>query len=369
VLHRSGVPLAVKIEQPDYSAPGAYEVRYSASYKKLAAEGSYTLRVVDTTPPELTVDEDTLAYSSFDSVDGDLTDRVVVTDEGERIVFSVADSSGNQSEKTVLRDLTPPVITLGQGLLDFTCFDETDGDLSSEVRLHESGGILYYEVSDSHGNAATASRKVAGNGRVVYLTFDDGPGPYTAELLDTLAQYGVKATFFVVGRSEHLDLLPRIKAEGHSIAAHTYSHNYAKVYASVDSYFDDLELVQQKIEEQVGERTVMVRFPGGSSNTVSRQYTPGIMTQLARLLNERGLVYFDWNVSAADASTQATTASVLGNVKNGILKQDVAVVLQHDVKDFSVAAVEEILRWGQANGFVFLPLTPESTAPHHHIAN
>ncbi|MBE6908219.1 MAG: peptidoglycan-N-acetylglucosamine deacetylase [Ruminococcaceae bacterium] len=369
LLHRGGVPLDVTVEQPDVGAPGVYEVRYTAAYGKLTAGGAYPLRVVDTTPPELTVDEDTLTASARDRADGDLTDRVVVTDQGEKIVFSVTDSSGNRAEKTVLRDLTPPVLTLGDGLLDFTCVDAKDGDLYDRVRLRESGGVLYYEAADRQGNVATAEKKIAGSGHVAYLTFDDGPGPYTAGLLDTLARYDVKATFFVVGRSEYLDLLPRMKAEGHSIAAHTYSHDYARVYASVDSYFDDLDRVQQKIEEQVGERTALVRFPGGSSNTVSRQYTPGIMTQLSRMLGERGLVYFDWNVSGADTSNIATTESVAGNIKNGIWGHDVSVVLQHDVKDFSVAAVEEILRWGKENGVVFLPLTPESSTAHHRIGN
>lgn len=369
ILHRQGIPLDVETEPLVYDAPGEYEVRYAASYGDLSAGGSYLVRVVDTTPPELTVDRETLAYACADALDGDLTDRVVVTDNGDHVVFTVTDSSGNRTEQIVRRDVTPPVLTLGAGILDYTCVDDTDGDLRGSVTVYESGGVLYYEVSDRHGNRTSASRKLSGGDRVVYLTFDDGPGPWTAGLLDTLARYGAKATFFVVGTSEHMDLLPRMKAEGHSVGAHSETHNYSKVYASVEAYFDDLERVEQKIEAQLGERTALIRFPGGGSNTVSRKYQPGIMTELARLTEERGYVYFDWNVSSADTSREATTESVAGAVKNGILNRNVSVVLQHDVKEFSVAAVEEVLRWGRENGVLFLPLTPQSTTARQRISN
>lgn len=131
----------------------------------------------------------------------------------------------------------------------------SDGDLTDRVQYYESGGFLYYTAADDHGNTAEVSRRISGGSRVVYLTFDDGPGPYTEELLDILNKYNVKATFFVVGCSEHLDLLPRIAAEGHTIAAHSYSHNYKKIYASEEAYFDDLARVQQAISERIGRET------------------------------------------------------------------------------------------------------------------
>lgn len=158
-------------------------------------------------------------------------------------------------------------------------------------------------------------------------------------------------------------------AEGHSIGAHAYRHDYKRVYASDEAYFDDLGRIQQEIASRIGTETKLIRFPGGSSNTVSRKYCVGIMRRLTRAVEERGYAYFDWNVSSGDAGAVHTTEAVVNNVKSGILKQHVAVVLQHDVKAFSVAGVEEIIRWGQEQGFVFLPLTERSTAPHHGVSN
>lgn len=370
VFHREGVPLSVSFEPiPAHAAPGEYPVRYSASYGKLTAEGSYLVHVVDTVPPVLSVDTETYAYTCTDNVDGDLTAAVEARDDGVHVTLTVADSSGNAAETSFTRDVVPPVFTLGDRLTDYTCTDETDGDLTDKVRYYESGGTMYYEVSDRHGNKAETSRKITGGERVIYLTFDDGPGECTEQLLDVLKKYDVRATFFVVGSSEYLDLLPRMAAEGHSIGAHAYHHNYREVYASEEAYFADLARVEQAIAEKTGAETKLIRFPGGGSNTVSRSYSRGLMTKLTREVAERGYTYFDWNVSSGDAGATTRTDEVIKNVKDGVLKQNVAVVLQHDVKDYSVAGVEEILRWGKANGFVFLPLTERSTAPHHGLNN
>ncbi len=370
VFHRVGIPLAVEADSlAEPVRPGEYTIRYAAAYRDLTAEGSYRIRVVDTVPPEITVDEKTYTFSCSDNVDGDITDAVVVEDQGAQVTLRAADSSGNTAEAIFVRDVIAPVITLGDGLLDYTCFDETDGDITDRVQYYESDGVMYYTAADSRGNTAEASKRITGGNRVVYLTFDDGPGPCTEQLLDILKKYDVKATFFVVGSSDYIDLLPRIAAEGHSIGAHAFRHNYKRVYSSDEAYFEDLALVQQAISDRIGAQTSLIRFPGGSSNTVSRSYSQGIMTRLTREVTERGYAYFDWNVSSGDAGATTSTQTVIANVENGILRQNVAVVLQHDVKDFSVAGVEEIIRWGKSNGFVFLPLTGQSTAPHHGVSN
>ena len=119
---------------------------------------------------------------------------------------------------------------------------------------------------------------------------------------------------------------------------------------------------------QTGQETKLVRFPGGSSNTVS-DFNPGIMTTLAQQLHDKGYEYFDWNVSSGDAGETTSTDQVVENVISGIQSHNVSVVLQHDIKAFSVDAVEKIIQWGLNNGYTFLPLNFDSPPAHHHINN
>ena len=206
--------------------------------------------------------------------------------------------------------------------------------------------------------------------KTIYLTFDDGPGPYTEDLLDLLAAYDVKATFFVTCLNpDYEDMVGRAYREGHSIGVHSATHNYYQIYDSEQAFFDDFYAVQAMIYRQTGSYTQIFRFPGGSSNTVS-SFNPGIMGALATYMRDMGYYYFDWSVSSGDAKTvDIPTYDVYRNVINGCAQNDVNVVLQHDVKGFSVAAVESIIRWGQENGYQFLPLQEDSYGARHKIFN
>ena len=205
--------------------------------------------------------------------------------------------------------------------------------------------------------------------KTIYLTFDDGPGPYTDDLLDLLQAYNVKATFFVTCLNEkYQDMVGRAANEGHSIGVHTASHNYRAIYAGEDAFFQDFNAVEEMIKEQTGAYTSLCRFPGGSSNTVS-SFNPGIMTRLAKAVTDMGYQYFDWNVSSGDAGETTDTNQVAANIINGCTGRKASVVLQHDIKDYSVAAVEQVINWGLSNGYTFRPLDLTSPGAHHGIAN
>ena len=133
---------------------------------------------------------------------------------------------------------------------------------------------------------------------------------------------------------------------------------------------DDFLAMEEIIYEQTGEYTKLFRFPGGSSNTISRNYCYGIMSSLAEYMTNMGYVYFDWNVDSGDALGGAKSSyEVANNVAAGCLENTVNVVLQHDIKGFSVDAVETILRWGRNNGYVFRALDESSYDAHHGINN
>ena len=203
----------------------------------------------------------------------------------------------------------------------------------------------------------------------MYLTFDDGPGQYTAELLDILKKYNVHATFFVTGVGSD-ELLKREYEEGHAIGLHTFSHNYSYIYTSPGAFWADLVRVQERVEAATGYKSFLMRFPGGSSNTVSRRYDGGsrIMTALTREANEKGFTYFDWNVTSGDAGETTSTDVIVENVTSQ-LKEGSSIVLQHDIKGFSVAAVERIIQYGLNNGYTFMKLDTTSPTSHHPVNN
>ena len=394
----------------DTATVGTYTITYTASRWGVTQVCTRTVHVVDTQNPRLTLTADPDAFTlpgqdyveegfaAWDDYDGDITHKVVRTVGDGEVVYSVEDSSGNCAEavrQIVYNDPVAPERTLlgdtkitvpaGGSFKEprFTATDNCDGDITDRVKV--TGGIdpylpgdytIVYSVTDNYGNVATASRTVTvsgiyntggTNGKVIYLTFDDGPSNYTPYLLDILKKYGVKATFFVVNTGA-ISIITRTANEGHTVAIHSKTHDYKTIYASEDAYFADLYAMQEIIRNYTGTTTCMVRFPGGSSNRVS-SFNPGIMTRLTQALGEQGFYYFDWNVSSEDAGVATTTDEVFNNVIKGIGGRSASVVLQHDSQGFSVRAVEKIIVWGLVHGYTFLPMDTSSPGCHHRIRN
>lgn len=170
--------------------------------------------------------------------------------------------------------------------------------------------------------------------RKVYLTFDDGPSKNTEKILKILDRYGVKATFFLTGRQDEasLKLYQEIAKRGHTIGMHSYSHKYDEIYASVDTFEQDLEQIQSRIFDAAGITCRLYRFPGGSSNQVSKLD----MKEFIRVLKERKITYFDWNVECGDASSHSYTAKeMVDNVMKDVVKYHTSVVLMHDAENKS----------------------------------
>lgn len=397
----------------DTQTLGTYELRYSAQYsrehffgdKTAEAEAVRTVKVVDTQLPviSLIANEGTFTfpgqpyeeegYTALDNYDGDMTAAVVREEKDGKVYYTVTDSSGNTTQ--AVRDIfyddpVPPELALkgdeiiqvkvGESFVEpgFLASDNVDGDITGQVIV--DGAVdtatvgrytLTYTATDGFGNAVSCSRLVKvvekimpplpeGKGGVIYLTFDDGPGEHTARLLDILDKYNVKATFFVVGRYD-LSLTKEMVARGHSVGNHSLTHRYEKLYASKEAFYNELYAAQDRIEAACGVRTRLVRFPGGSSNGMSQVS----MSELTRSLVNSGYAYFDWNVDSKDAAGATTCEEVVYNVCSAVAKKEMAIVLQHDIKGYSVDAVEEIIIWGLENGYTFKALTISSPGCHH----
>ncbi len=263
-----------------------------------------------------------------------------------------------KQELRALREQAVPVMAVGQA--------SDSGEQSGE--LYTASGVDEFrrDASDADGTVSDTEDGI----RKVYLTFDDGPSSNTGKILDILAEYDVKATFFVVGKEEerYQPLYKRIVEEGHTLAMHSYSHKYNEIYQSKESYVEDLTKLQEFLYDTTGVWCRYCRFPGGSSNTVSRVD----MHELIGYLEEQDMSYFDWNVSSGDASSAyISPEAIVRNSTANLGEFHEAMILLHDAsdKDSTVEALPRLIEQIQAmEDTKIVPIT-DDTGAIHHISN
>lgn len=195
---------------------------------------------------------------------------------------------------------------------------------------------------------------IAEDGKVAYLTFDDGPSARTGEILDILAEYDIKATFFVVTNKLDVDMLKRIADEGHTIGIHTHTHQYRKIYASIEDYLEDFNTAFQTVYEATSVKPAIFRFPGGSINAYNRGFYQELNSEMLR----RGFVYYDWNLSAGDSAPNTNSERAYRNIVQNIGCQEKLIILMHDSqqKYTSVGALPRVIEYLKSDGYSFAPL-------------
>lgn len=222
------------------------------------------------------------------------------------------------------------------------------------------------EVTTEAGNESETKPEAVSGEKKVYLTFDDGPSINTPKILDILDEYGVKATFFTIcnTRPRDIESMKRIIESGNTIAIHSVSHEYSQVYASMDSFKEDVLGMQQYIYDNTGYETWFYRFPGGSSNKRAKCD----IEECKNFLEEEGFIYFDWNVDSGDAKyNNVPKKEIVENVLSGIGDYGEYVVLMHDAaaKSTTVEALPEIIEGLKERGYEILPITRDTRPIHH----
>lgn len=398
----------------DTSKIGKYSINYDLKYGSYHTTKKRIVNVVDKEKPiiKLLGNENSIVcpskeyveegYEVTDNYDTDLNNNVKKNVLKDEIIYTVSDSSGNESvtkRKITYDDKTSPVINLtgsqnmsiylGSSYNEqgYQATDNCDGDITSKVSVTGSVNTnavgeykITYSVSDSLQNTVSVTRTVNvikkvnvinGTGKTIYLTFDDGPSSsITPGVLQILREEGVKATFFVINKDNSLNyLIKQASDDGHTIALHSYTHNYGQIYSSIDNYFNDLNLISNKVESIVGYKSYITRFPGGSSNTISRRYNVGIMSNLSSMVLNRGYIYYDWNVDSGDAGGARTQDDVYRNVVNNLVYKN-NIVLMHDFENNykTLNALRNIIRYGKEHGYTFKAIT-SSTPPYRHRIN
>lgn len=332
------------INKIDISKLGNQEEEYECKKSFFKKSIKIKYNIVDKEEPVLEVEseENVSIYvgdeykeptiKAIDNYDGDITDKIEVNG-----------SVDNQKEGTYE--------------IEYKVKDSSGNEVSKKITVEVKAKPIVKQNNNSNGNNnvsySSSGNMSCGNAGVIYLTFDDGPNDvYTPIILDVLSKYGVKATFFVTNGGSD-SLIKREYDEGHAIGIHTSSHQYNVVYASSESFWNDMNLVKARIERITGSSTKLMRFPGGSSNTVSRHYSVGIMGQLAKEIEDNGYAYFDWNISSGDSGGTTDPNVEYNNVVNSLSKSRGNVILMHDIKYHTSQAIDSIVKYGIDNGYTF----------------
>ncbi len=393
----------------DVTKVGKYPIVYTAKANGLKNTKIQIINVIDDVKPQITLNGNVKACknnkvidinaTANDNYDGNITDKIKFKIEKDEIFLNVSDSSKNESTiKSAIDyvDNEKPVISInGQEVMYIkegsayeeegaTASDSCDGDISENIKI--SGKVdtsklgeykIKYEVKDEYGNVVTKERKVVVVDKdddplayvtdgTIYLTFDDGPGQYTAKILDILAKNNIKATFFVTGQfSKYYDLITREYNEGHTVGIHTYSHKW-DIYDSVDTYLADFNKIEQIVFDKTGTHPKYFRFPGGTSNTVSRKHSEGIMTTLASLMTEKGYTYFDWSVDCCDTCKNNSVDDIINTIKKYVKGNGNYIILMHDIKKNTLTALPTIIENLKNKGYVFKKI--DETTPRKQFA-
>lgn len=402
----------------DTDKVGEYTVHYLADFHGRKTEALRTVKVVDTKPPVLTraegtsiilgdINDEVTGVTAVDNYDGDLTKQIEekreqLSDTKGKITYEVKDSSGNAASLVIdveIKDLIPPEIALvGEETLTVaykgvfvdpgaTATDNKDGDLTAAIQTEDEidtsvpgEQTITYVVKDAAGNEAKVTRTVKvlkaeeKNPNAIYLTFDDGPSDVvTPQILDTLKKNHIKATFFILNYSDaNKALVKRAIDEGHTIGIHGYSHDYGTIYASEEAFMNNVEKLAKRLRDDFGYEPFVLRFPGGSSNMVSKKYSEGIMTKLVKTVSGAGYEYLDWNVDSQDATgNNVDTEKLYGSVTGSLKKNRGNVVLMHDTnrKETTAEVLQRIIDYGNENGYSFYAFSKGTAAVHHSVNN
>ena len=311
----------------DTTSVGEYELTYKWGIKSATQK----IKVVDKTAPKIEMQGGSTIYvQSLDNLDN-IDPGVVVTDNYDKDIRAKRERN----------------------------------------KISETEYEFVYTATDSSGNVTIEKRRIVMATGVIYLTFDDGPSNVTPEILDILEKNDVKATFFIVDYSEEdKETIQRVINDGHTLGIHGISHDYATIYSSVTAALENFTDLKEKLLNDFGYEATFIRFPGGSSNTVSKKYSEGLMTKVTEAVEQEGLVYYDWNVDVNDAGGARTASKIYDNFVEGIASKRENVVLMHDGfgHEATAEALQRIIDYAKYNGYEFSAIS-ENTVPVQHSVN
>ncbi|NOU93541.1 polysaccharide deacetylase family protein [Paenibacillus sp. LMG 31456] len=275
-------------------------------------------------------------------------------------------------ERYEIKNIEHPISAAGSDGSDFAPNLATVPSQPELEPVPEDTAILGPQRPDTRELELDTEKSITPNsnkpveGKVAYLTFDDGPSLSTPRILQILNEYEVKATFFVIGKTseESKRQLKNIVNQGHALGNHTFTHNYNQIYKSAEAFKADVDRLDRFLEETVGVKPEVLRYPGGSNNQLSwRAGGRNVMKTITREMSKLGISYFDWNVSSTDAAAPVQDKqSIIDSVISNSAGKSKIIVLMHDMdlKTTTVAALPAVIAHLKSQGYRFEVLRKNS---------
>lgn len=200
----------------------------------------------------------------------------------------------------------------------------------------------------------------------VYLTFDDGPGSQTEEILDILKENEIKATFFVTGKAgdEAEKIYKKIVKDGHTLGMHSYSHIYDEIYETKESFSKDFKKLYNYLHDVTGYEPQWYRFPGGSTS----EHIQLPLETFTGVLESKNVRYMDWNVISPDISNpSAKKEQIASGIAESVSQFDTSVVLLYDSVDrpTTLKALPLIIEKLKKENYELLPLDDDTPLVRH----
>ncbi|QXM05090.1 polysaccharide deacetylase family protein [Crassaminicella indica] len=206
------------------------------------------------------------------------------------------------------------------------------------------------EIKKKQEEARMKKRLLKKQGKIVYITFDDGPSIYTEKILNILNQYNAKATFFMLSDRIRIykSVVRKLINEGHSVGLHGVSHNVRKIYRSPNTVVSEMNICNTSLQKVAGIKTNLIRVPYGS--------VPYMTSSYRKAVKRAGYKMWDWNVDSRDSLRKNISPNVIiNNVKKQVKRHRVPVILLHE-RSTTVKALPQILKYLQKNGYKPVPI-------------
>lgn len=342
IINRSGVSydevIKLASEKKDIDAQGLYDI--------LSNAGISDKDIISMAAAKKTVSAD--EFYSVMSKNG-ITAKELVKAAVKNSGTSDEDFYALLSECGMSDDKILAIINNKQGGQTSSSPGETSGDTSNtsgEPTEESPYAELYPDMYVSVPEEYTYEEGT------IYFTFDDGPSQYTYSFLEYLKKHNVKATWFVVPSREqwNMDALKAIADQGHTIGVHSYTHDYKKIYASVEAYLEDFHEAWSIIREATGQTPQLFRFAGGSNNDFNVDTRDAIIKEMTR----RGFRFYDWNVDSGDVDG-ATWQDMYNSIPRDCRNLKRPIILMHDSAGTKNAlyVFEDVLKLLIGEGYKF----------------